>query len=176
MDSGGTLNGSVVVKYVSPTGDKSPAVAGYQFAATAYSTSLGGAGSTAYSPIKFVVPPGTSYVIAVCTSYASGTATANMVFSDDPCVDLISGTVAINANTARIGFLASSGVWYDDTTSALTANSTFTSTARDVTATSSGSAFSSSSTNAKEYRVMAEQDVTFTLQVHASRDNSTFVS
>ena len=175
LDAGGTLNGTVSARFVNSNGDQSSNVTGgYSYLSAVLFSTLSGAGSTAYTPLRFVVPTGTAYVIALCTAYTSGSATVRMAFSADPCSNLITGQITLQASATRLGSIFAPGIWYDDTSSALTANSTFTSTARDVTATASGSAFASGSTNAKEYRVMAEQDVAFTLQIQASRDNSAF--
>jgi hypothetical protein len=86
----------------------------------------------------------------------------------------ISGTVttnsALTASTARGGFLAASGIWYDDTVTPLTANSTFTGTSRDCTVTATATTFANASTFAKEVRLSAEADVTGTLWLEVSRD------
>ncbi len=128
--------------------------------------------ATANQPIVFDIPPGVTHIQVKCTTYGSGTAGVLLAYSAAQVTAFT--TAALTQSTSRAGCVFAPGIWYDDTSAALTANSTFTSTARDVTATSSGSAFSSASTNAKEFRVMAEQDVAFTLQIQASRDNSTF--
>ena len=125
----------------------------------------------------FDIPLNTSVVKLRLSSRAAGSIDTKITIGwASPAMFTSRGTInaALAAGTNRAGSVFAPGIWYDDTSAALTANSTFTSTARDVTATASGSAFSSASTNAKEYRVMAEQDVAFTLQIQASRDNSTF--
>lgn len=80
--------------------------------------------------------------------------------------------VSISASTARIGFTASSGIWYDDSTATLGTTATFTGTSRDVTAVATDTAYNSTSTFAQEIRVASESDQAGTLWIEASRDNS----
>ncbi|CAB4142742.1 hypothetical protein UFOVP435_17 [uncultured Caudovirales phage] len=83
-----------------------------------------------------------------------------------------SGTVANGAGTARIGFVATAGIWFDDSTTVLAANAPFTGTSRDLTVTATATAFANAATYAKEFRVSAESDVAGTLWIEASRDNT----
>ena len=87
----------------------------------------------------------------------------------------ISGTVAANAtlvaSTVRAGFVAGAGIWYDDSSTNLAANATFTGTARDLTVTATATAMANAATYAKEMRLSAESDVTGTLWLETSRDN-----
>ena len=137
----------------------------------------GGNASTGPGGIVLLeLPPGATHIQVKCTSYTSGTAGILLAYSAAQVAPYTSGQIGalLSASNARVGCVFASGIWYDDTSSALTASSTFTSTARDITAANTGSTFASASTYAKEYRVMAEQDVAFTLQIQASRDNSAF--
>lgn len=88
----------------------------------------------------------------------------------------ITGTVttnsALTAGTARAGFLAGAGIWYDDSSSTLAGNASFTGTSRDLTVTATATAFANAATYAKELRVSAESDVTGTLWLEVSRDNT----
>ncbi|NCX31777.1 MAG: hypothetical protein EBX18_04555, partial [Actinobacteria bacterium] len=88
----------------------------------------------------------------------------------------VSGTVTANlgAATTRAGFLAGAGIWYDDTSTALGAGATFTGTSRDATVTATATAFANAATYAQEIVLSAEQDVTFTLALEVSRDNTTW--
>lgn len=79
---------------------------------------------------------------------------------------------ALAASLARTGFMAGAGIWYDDTSTALAANANFTGTARDATLTASATAFANAATYAKEVRLSAESDVTGTLWLEVSRDNT----
>ncbi|HET8730668.1 MAG TPA: hypothetical protein VFM34_06095 [Moraxellaceae bacterium] len=139
----------------------------------ASTTPVSGVSST-NSSYEGPIPSGATHVRLYVTSLSSGTVTGSIAMSPRTCTPPMLIGAFLQANNARVGSVFASGVWYDDTSSTLTANSTFTSTARDVAVTASGTAFNSASTFAKEYRVMAEQDVAFTLQIQASRDNSTF--
>lgn len=94
-------------------------------------------------------------------------------FATTPAVS-ISGTPVLGASAARVGFVATSGIWFNDTTTALAANATFTGTARDVTVTATGVAFASASTYAEKFVTSAESDVTGTLWLEASVDNVTW--
>lgn len=81
---------------------------------------------------------------------------------------------ALAAGTARVGFQAASGIWYDDTSTALAANATFTGTSRDATVTATATAWANAATYAQEVVASAEQDVSFTLALEVSRDNATW--
>lgn len=72
--------------------------------------------------------------------------------------------------------MQAAGIQYADTTTALGSSATFTSTARDLTATTAASTFASASTVAKYVSVCVVQDVVFTLQLLGSTDNFAAVS
>lgn len=86
----------------------------------------------------------------------------------------VSGTVTANlgAATTRAGFVAGAGIWYDDSSTVLAANATFTGTSRDLTVTATATAMANAATYAKEVRVSAESDQSGTLWVEYSRDNT----
>ena len=84
----------------------------------------------------------------------------------------VSGTVTAGAGTARIGFVADAGIWYDDTATALAANATFTGTSRDATVTATATAIANAGAYAEEVRALAESDVSGTLWLEVSRDNT----
>jgi hypothetical protein len=96
---------------------------------------------------------------SITTQPVSGTVTATL-----------SGSLA--AGTNRVAFMAGAGIWYDDTSTVLAANATFTGTARDATVTATAAAFANAGTYAKEARVAAESDQDGTLWVEYSRDNT----
>jgi hypothetical protein len=103
------------------------------------------------------------------------TAAAQLVASNtagNMLVNLGTNTPALAASTNRAGFLAGSGIWYDDTSTALAANATFTGTSRDATVTATATAFANAATYAQEVVLSAEQDVSFTLVLEVSRDNA----
>ena len=86
----------------------------------------------------------------------------------------VSGTVTatLAAATTRAGFIAAPGIWYDDSSTALVANATFTGTARDATVTAAAASFANAGTYAAEVRACAESDVSGTLWLEVSRDNT----
>jgi hypothetical protein len=86
----------------------------------------------------------------------------------------VSGTVTANlgAGTARAGFVAGAGIWYDDSAAALAAAATFTGASRDATVTATATAFANAATYAMEVRVAAESDQSGTLWLEVSRDNT----
>jgi hypothetical protein len=84
----------------------------------------------------------------------------------------VTGTVTLGAGTARPGFLASSGIWFDDSATNLGASATFTGTSRDLTVTATATAWANAATYGQELRVGAESDVTGTLWLEVSRDNT----
>jgi hypothetical protein len=79
---------------------------------------------------------------------------------------------ALVASTARAGFVAAAGIWFDDSSTVLAANATFTGTSRDLAVTASATAFANAATYAKEFRVSAESDQPGTLWLEVSRDNA----
>lgn len=85
-----------------------------------------------------------------------------------------SGTVAGGASTNRTGFVAASGIWYDDSTTVLAALATFTGTARDLTVAATGVSFGNAGTMGQKFRASAESDVSGTLFLEVSRDNTTW--
>lgn len=118
-----------------------------------------------------------------CTARTSGTQSWRFVlgtYATEPIpAAQISGTQPVSftqpalvAGTARIGSVATAGIWYDDSSATLAGNATFTGTSRDLTVTATATAFANAATYAKELRVSAESDVTGTLWLEVSRDNS----
>lgn len=79
---------------------------------------------------------------------------------------------ALVAGTARIGFGADSGIWWDDSSTVLASSASFTGTSRDLIAVATATAFNSASTYAKEFRLSAESDQAGTLWLEVSRDNT----
>ncbi len=86
----------------------------------------------------------------------------------------VSGTVTANlgAATTRAGFLAASGIWFDDSSTNLASNATFTGTSRDLTVTATATAWANAATYGQEVVVSAESDATGTLWIEVSRDNA----
>jgi len=70
----------------------------------------------------------------------------------------------------RIGNVGVTGVWYDETTTTLAGTASFTGTSRDLTAASTSTTWTNAV--AQEVVVSAESDVTGTLWIEASRDNT----
>ena len=86
----------------------------------------------------------------------------------------VSGSInaTLAAATVRAGFVAGAAIWYDDSSTNLGAAATFTGTSRDLTVTATATAMANAATYASELRVSAESDVTGTLWLEVSRDNS----
>lgn len=84
------------------------------------------------------------------------------------------GSTVLNGSTARAGFIAGSGIWYDDSSTVLAAAASFTGTSRDLAAVATATTFNSASTYASELRVSAESDQTGTLWLEVSRDGTTW--
>lgn len=81
-------------------------------------------------------------------------------------------TATLAASVVRAGFIANAGIWYDDSSVNLAGLATFTGTSRDLTVTATATAFANAATYANELRVSAESDVTGTLWLEVSRDNT----
>jgi hypothetical protein len=109
---------------------------------------------------------------AATTTFSVAASPSNVApwFATQP----VSGTVSANAtavaSTVRMGFVAGAGIWFDDSSTALAANATFTGTARDLTQAATAAAFANAATYADELRVSAESDVAGTLWLEVSRD------
>lgn len=124
-----------------------------------------------------------TYFRVRATAWTSGTQAWTMIpgtYATEPIPGAqISGTQPVSftqpalvAGTARVGFIAGAGIWYDDSSTVLAANATFTGTSRDLTVTATATAMANAATYAKEVRVSAESDQSGTLWVEFSRDTT----
>jgi len=113
---------------------------------------------------------GTAAYTLLPGSYATEPIPAVQVTGTQPVSGSVTATLA--AATVRAGFLAGAGIWYDDSSTNLGASATFTGTSRDLTVTATATAFANAATYGKELRVSAESDVTGTLWLEISRDNT----
>lgn len=103
-------------------------------------------------------------------TYATEPIPAAQVSATQPISGSVTATLA--AAAVRAGFVAGAGIWYDDTSAALGASATFTGTSRDATVTATATAFANAATYANEVCASAESDVTGTLWLEVSRDNT----
>jgi hypothetical protein len=103
-------------------------------------------------------------------TYATEPIPAAQVSATQPVSGSVTATLA--AAAVRAGFVAGAGIWYDDSSTVLTAAATFTGTSRDLTVTATATAMANAATYAKEVRVSAESDQSGTLWVEFSRDNA----
>lgn len=103
-------------------------------------------------------------------TYATEPIPAAQVSATQPVSGSVTATLA--AAAVRAGFIAGSGIWFDDSAVALAAAATFTGTSRDLTVTATATAMANAATYAKEVRVSAESDQSGTLWVEFSRDNT----
>jgi len=127
---------------------------------------------------------GLAFVRVRATAHTSGTATWKFLpgtYATEPIPGAqVSGTQPVSgsvtatlaAATVRAGFIAAAGIWYDDSSTTLGASATFTGTSRDLTVAATAAAFANAATYAEELRVSAESDVTGTLWLEVSRDNT----
>jgi hypothetical protein len=113
---------------------------------------------------------GTAAYILKPGSNATEPIPASQVTGTQPVSGSVTATLA--AATVRAGFVAGAGIWYDDSATALGASASFTGTSRDLTVAATAAAFANAATYAKELRVSAESDVTGTLWLEVSRDNT----
>lgn len=122
------------------------------------------------------IPIGSIYARVVCTSFTTGPVAivASLGIGNTSGVSVLASPIPSGTN--KIGFVQAAGIQYADTTTALGSSATFTSTARDLTATTAASTFASASTVAKYVSVCVVQDVVFTLQLLGSTDNFAAVS
>ena len=122
------------------------------------------------------IPVGSIYARVVCTSFTTGPVAIVASFGIGNTSGVFVLASPIPAGTSKIGFVQASGIQYADTTTALGSSATFTSTTRDLTATTAASTFASASAAAKSVSICAVQDVAFTLQLLGSTDNFGSVS
>lgn len=116
---------------------------------------------------------GRFFRMLLTTATTAGTTTIAVVASQSPQSppsQSVNGTVSPGASVNRIGFTAGSGVWYDDSSTVLAAAATFTGSARDCAAATTGTAFNAANAMGKEVRVSAESDQAGTLWLEVSRD------
>lgn len=85
---------------------------------------------------------------------------------------LSANTPTLAAGTNRAAFLAGAAIWFDDSSTNLASNATFTGTSRDLTVTATATAMANAATYAQELVLSAESDVTGTLWLEVSRDNT----
>ena len=142
------------------------------------------------SSIIYTFPVRARFVrLRIATTITGGSIRAFSRFSSEPwtaAAQLVASNAAANmlvqtsgtttatlaAATVRAGFIASAGIWYDDSSTNLGIAGVFTGTSRDATVTATATAMANAGTYAKQIRVFAESDVTGTLVVQVSRDNT----
>jgi hypothetical protein len=94
----------------------------------------------------------------------------------NPLAVKFSAAQSVNAtpvtSTVRLGFVVSHGIWWDDSSTVLAANATFTGSSRDLLVTATATAFANAATFAEEFRISAESDQSGTLWMDVSRDNA----
>lgn len=113
---------------------------------------------------------GTQVWTFVPGTYATEPIPAAQISGTQPVSGSVTATLA--AAAVRAGFVAAPGVWYDDSSTALLANASFTGASRDLTVSATGAAMANAATYANELRVSAESDVTGTLWLETSRDGT----
>jgi hypothetical protein len=123
------------------------------------------------------IPPMATHIQIRCSGYTSGT--ANVILAAGPSqveavVAVAGGALTLNASTNRIGFTGASGVWFQDSATALAANGSITAGIRDLLAAAAGTTFNQNTAYGKECVVTAIADQPGTLNVNVSGDN--FVS
>jgi hypothetical protein len=139
-------------------------------AASATGASIAAAITAAVSSIIYSFPVRARFIrLRIVSAITGGSIQAISRFTTEAYAPLSVSAFA-GASAARVGFIGSAGISYDDTSSALAANATFVGTARDATGVAAGASFSSAATFAKEVRACAESDVAGTLWLEVSRD------
>lgn len=144
-------------------------------------TQAGATATTFNAAGLWVLPVMARYLrLRLSTATTAGTTTivshqfndrAQMWLATQP-VSLATNTPTLAAGTNRVGFVAGAGIWFDDSSTTLAANATFTGTSRDATVTATATAMANAASYAKEVRLSAESDVTGTLWLEVSRDNT----
>jgi len=143
-------------------------------AASAVGASIAAAITAAVSSIIYSFPVRARFIrLRIVTPITGGSIQAISRLTTESYSPL-SVSAFLGASAARIGFIGSAGIWYDDTITALAANGTFIGTSRDAAAAATATAFTSAASYAGEVRACAESDVAGTLWLEVSRDNATW--
>lgn len=137
------------------------------------------------SQIVYTFPVRCNFVrLRIVTAITGGSIQAHSRFSTDPwtpttflvaqatAANLNATIAALPASTNRVGNVAAAGIWFDDSATALAANATFTGTSRDLTVVATATAWNNAATYGQELVLSAESDVTGTLWLEVSRDNT----
>jgi hypothetical protein len=145
-------------------------------------TAVGATATTFNAAGMWVLPRHGRYLrLRLSTATTAGTTTIDAVACPTPFVpwyatQTVQGTVNANAtavaSNVRMGYVGFAGIWYDDSSTALGAAATFTGTSRDLTTVATATAFNTATAYPHELRVSAESDVTGTLWLEVSRDNT----
>jgi hypothetical protein len=140
--------------------------------ATATTSATVAAITATASSIIYTFPIRVRFIrLRIATTITGGSIQAIGRFTTEAYAPL-SISASLGPGTSRVGFIGSAGIWYDDTSTALAGNATFTGTSRDATVAATATAMANAGTYAKEVRACAESDVTGTLWLEVSRDNS----
>ncbi len=121
------------------------------------------------------LPAGTTHVRVRSSTYASGTANVRISQAQagyEPAPSISGGIIGLSPGVNRIGSVLRSGIWQDDTATALAASGTFTGATRDVTASVTNGVIANG--YPEEFRALAISDVSGTLRLEVSRDNVTW--
>jgi hypothetical protein len=132
-----------------------------------------GPSTTATGNGVYIIRTAAKFVRGRVSAYTSGTVEGTVTLRADPA-GVLGVNASLSGSTSRIGFAAGGAIWYDDTSTALGANATFTGSSRDLTATAAASPVANAGAYPSELRVSAEADVAGTLWLEASRDNTTW--
>lgn len=145
-------------------------------------TSAGVDATTFNAAGMWAVPRMARYLrLRLSTATTAGTTTIDAAAIPTPfmpwyATQPVSGTVNANAtavaSNVRMGYVGAAGIWYDDSSTALIAAATFTGTSRDLTGVAASTAFNVATSYAAKLTVSAESDVTGTLWLEVSRDNT----
>jgi hypothetical protein len=131
-----------------------------------------GAITASASAVVYTFPVRSLFIrLRIATTITGGSIRAITRLSTEAYSPL-AASAFLGASASRVGYVATAGIWYDDTSTALAANATFTGTSRDATVTATATAIASATAYAYQVRACAESDVTGTLWLEASRDNS----
>lgn len=119
--------------------------------------------------------------LRLTTATTAGTTTINVTGSEQIIQTFLatqpvssSGNLSsvLVASNNRAANIATSGIWFDDSSTPLASSATFTGTSRDLTVTATATAWANAATYGQELVVSAESEVTGTLWLEVSRDNT----
>lgn len=121
--------------------------------------------------IRATIPVGATHARVGVSSYTSGSSDAVIALMGAAHTIQVTADAVLGASTAKVGFIAASGIPIIETSTPLSGAGTFSGAVRDTWAVASGSTFNSSASYHKTFAAAAGSDVAGTLYIVGNNDN-----